>query len=363
MKILDRYISMTVLGGVLITLLIFVALVSFITLLGQLADLDSKYGLLQALQYVVLTMPRRAYELFPTIVLIGGLFALGTLAGHHELIVIRAAGVSINRITWAVMKAGAVLTVFAFGLGEVVAPYAEQRAQILRSSAKEGHIPLKSKFGFWVRDKNNFIRIGRVIDQYNLQDILVNSFDKNQKLVWVVEAKLARYRDGKWILYQVVQSTIGNERVTINPPQSVGGKINTTPSEVWERLIEPALLSVVAVAPEVLSAWALRQFSEHMVDNHLDATRYELAFWIKLVTPVSTLVMLLIAIPFVFNTVRTTPMGQRLLFGVLVGIGFFLLNRGLNQVGLVYGIPPLLSAAFPSVLFALVAWWALRRCY
>ena len=71
--------------------------------------------------------------------------------------------------------------------------------------------------------------------------------------------------------------------------------------------------------------------------------------------------MLIIAAPFVFNFQRNAGAGQRIFIGILIGISFFLINRLLGSMGLVYGLPPLLSATLPLLLFLLGGVWMLRK--
>ena len=122
MRILDRYIGLQIVGGAFLALTV---LLSVFALLDFIEDLDSvdkgSYSVLGAIEYSLLTMPSRAFALFPPAALIGTLLGLGTLASSREILVIRAAGVSIQRIAWSVMKAGAVLVIFAIVLGIGVA--------------------------------------------------------------------------------------------------------------------------------------------------------------------------------------------------------------------------------------------------
>jgi lipopolysaccharide export system permease protein len=110
-----------------------------------------------------------------------------------------------------------------------------------------------------------------------------------------------------------------------------------------------------------MSALSLWRYMRYLQENNLDAARYELAFWVRFTTPLSSIVMLLIALPFVFSSQRAGGFGQRLFVGIIIGVSFFLLNRMLNHVGLVYGLPPLLSATFPLIMFMGAAIWALKR--
>ena len=113
MNILDRYIATTVISSSLMTLLVLASLAAFFSFLGQLSDLSETFGVWQAAEYVILSLPRRAYEVFPTSVLLGSLLGLGALASNSELIVMRASGLSVRRITLSVIKAGIILMLIA----------------------------------------------------------------------------------------------------------------------------------------------------------------------------------------------------------------------------------------------------------
>ncbi len=359
MRIIDRYIGISVTLNVFMVLFVLTALLGFFSFFGQFDEFQNDYGTLEALMYVGYTLPRRAYEVFPIAVLIGGLMGLGSLATHNEIMVIRIAGVSVRRITFSVLKAGMILMALAIALGELVAPASEKRAQDFRIEKKKiGNIALKYKSGYWVRNKKMMINIREAKEGGNLiLDIKIYEFDENRKLVLVTHAKKGRYIGGKWLLETYVQSEIGDERhkVTDDPRLSL-----TIPAS---RLIDPRLLSAINQKPESMSILNLGDsVTREMANkNSKAAERYNIAFWIKIFTPISTLVMLLVAIPFVFNAVRSTNNGQRLVVGIVVGISFHLMNHAMSQFGIVYGIPAMISAGLPSVVFAVAGIFAIRR--
>lgn len=349
--ILDRYLGGAVIRGALLALLVLASLSAFFTLLAELGDLRNDYDLAKAALYVLLTLPRRVYEMFPTAVLLGGLMSLGALAANSELMVMRAAGVSVTRITLAVLQGGLVLAVIAALLGEVVAPPGEKYAQAMRSAAQTGYITLQSDNGFWARDGDHFVQIRRVLPGAQLRDVTIYQLDDQLRVRNVTHATSGSYVDDGWRLENVRQSQIGADGVTTRRLESMQ----------WRSLLRPGLLEVLAVKPEDLAASALTRYIAYLEENNLSSERYRLAFWVKVVTPFSALVMLLIAIPFVFGSLRSAHAGTRLLVGVLLGMGFYLANQALNQVGLVYGLPPLLSALTPTVVFAVGGLYAVAR--
>ncbi|HEY4731668.1 MAG TPA: LptF/LptG family permease, partial [Gammaproteobacteria bacterium] len=144
MRILNQYIGMAVVGGTLLVLFVLLALFSFVGFVAELEEVGTgNYELIQAGEFVLLSLPRLAYQLFPVAALLGSMIGLGVMASNNELLVMRAAGVSLMQVVASVMKAGLVLMVAAAVLGEVIATKAEQYAQDLRTRSLEKHLAFK----------------------------------------------------------------------------------------------------------------------------------------------------------------------------------------------------------------------------
>ncbi len=341
MTLLDKHIGAHVVWGTMLALLV---LLSVFTFTEFVEDLDSvgrgTYSLLRAGEYMVLTLPRRAFELFPVSALIGSLLGLGVLASNSELIVVRAAGVSLARITLSVMKAGALLMVIAIAVGEVLAPIAERLAQERRSVALSNQIALKTGEGFWIRDATSFINIREVLPGQRMADVFIYEFDDGQRLRVATHASTARYEQDQWVLEDITQSVIHEDRVEQRRIEQA----------VWSSVFEPSLVSVITVRPESLSAIGLLRYLAYLKGNRLSTARYELALWNKLMSPLSTGAMIFLAIPLVLGRLRAVGIGQRVLVGILVGIAFYVLQQTASQMGIVYGLAPILGAAFPTAL-------------
>ncbi len=352
MGILDRYIARTIVSGTFMVLLVLAALLAFVDFVSELDDVGkANYTAMNAASFVFLSLPKRLYELFPTAVLIGSLLSLGTLAANSELTVIRAAGVSVARIVFSVIKGGVILLILVALIGEIVVPMSERYAQTIRAQGLNQTISLGGEGGFWARDAQRFLYVSRVYPGMNLGRVHIYELSDDNTLLRMTQAESARYREGVWRLDQVKQTEFIGQQV-------VSRQI---PSESWQSLLNPELFSVVSVKPENMSAIDLFQYSKYLQDNALESSHYQLAFWIKVFTPLSSLVMLLIALPFVFGSQRSTGAGNRMLVGLLLGIGFFLLNRTMNHMGQVYQIYPFVSASAPVFLVAIASLFAIRR--
>ncbi len=352
MRILDLYIGRTVIAGTLLALFILLAVDVFFSFANEIQDLGKgRYTLGDVFTFVGLTIPRRVYEMFPMAALIGSLLSLGTLASSSELVAIRAAGVSVTRISLSVLKAGGILLVIAAAIGEWVAPWSEQIAQQRRATAQSEAITFRSDHGLWARDGNRFINIKLILPDGHLSGIEVYEFSEDGSLKSSISAKTAEHVESGWRLHGARQGTLKDNVLTLNKAKRLD--IPT--------LLSPKLLNVVTLAPEDLSARDLHQYANYMRDNGLDASRYDLAFWQRVFSPVSGLVMLFLSIPFVFGPLRSAGTGQRLLWGVMTGVAFYLVNQTMTHAGQVYGLPAPLSALLPALLFFAGGLWVMRQ--
>jgi len=351
-KIFDWYIAKTVIGSTLVALFLLVSIDGFFAFIDQLENVGkNQYHLSTGFLFVLLTLPRRIYELFPMAALLGSLLGLGSLASGSELVVMRAVGFSIGRIAVPVLGAGLLLMLLVTLNGEVLAPSGEKMALALREEALSSGASLNEDKGFWARDGKSFVNIRTVLASGLLKDMYVYEFDDKHRMTLATHAASASYESGKWLLQGVQQSFISDGGVIVQKVDSVS----------WDSSLDPNLMNVVAVEPERLSTLDLAKYIRYLDENKLDPRRYELAFWVRIVSPLSALVMLLLAMPFVFGPLRSVGAGQRILVGVMFGMGFSILNDAMNHAGQVFQLNPILSASLPTMLFLALGIYLLRK--
>lgn len=341
LTILDRYILTVLLKTSLLSLLVLVLIFVFFSIIDQLEEVGrGRYGVWQALEYVVLTSPHLMAELFPIATVIGSMATLGTFASSSELAIIRTSGVSKNSLIFSLCKGGLVLVVIAFIIGELVAPSTEQIAQHRRSVAMTEQITLKTKYGFWSRDGNNFINIRKILPGNQVEKIYIYEFDDDNRLRNSTFAKRAEYIDGRWILKDIQQTEIGENEV----------KSRTMPLADWESLLSPEVINLVIVKPQYLSIWGLIDYIDYLKQNEQNSQIYEQALWFKVAKPFTIMLMLILAVPIVKTHSRQTNVGQRVFVGCLIGIGFYIFNQICGYLGLVYNLHPALSMFIPLFL-------------
>jgi lipopolysaccharide export system permease protein len=354
MRLLGQYIGKTIAGHILAVLLVLLSLYFFSTFVTEVSEVGrGSYQMLDALQFSIMLLPRQIYELFPLVALMGTMLGLGALANTSELTVMRASGISMPQILREVLKVGALMVVIAAILGEVIAPPLEKEARLQRARALSEKISVNAKSGLWAREGETFINIERLLTNGRASGIHLYHFDADGRLLKSTSARQGVYQEKSWKLQKVTHTIFEEQRIRRRFEKSTD----------WKSDLTPEVIDVVAIPPENLSIVDLREYVAYLRENELEAQRYELSYWVRIVTPFATAGMILLAIPFVFGSLRSVGIGQRIVIGALIGIGFYLFNGIFSRIGVVYNLSPVISAVTPTILVYLswlVMMWRLR---
>lgn len=351
-SIIHRYIAKTVLVATLLVIAVVTGLIFFISLLGELKDIGvGDYNFIQAIVHTLLRLPYSLYQFFPMLVLVGGTMGLGVLASNRELIVMRASGISIKKLIGAVIIAALLMILGATFIGEYIAPQANFVADTRKDSQQNFGQAVATASGVWVHEGNNFLHINKIIGLKHLEGVSRYEFNNHHELLASYYAKYLDYAEGKWQLQDVVKTTFGKDR-TIS---------QQTKNGTWDLTLNPNLLNVGLIAPEDMSLPTLAKYSKHLTENKLQATVFQFEFWKRIFQPLTTLVMILLAIPFVFGAPRSVAMGRRIVVGVMFGFIFYIVNAMLGQFSVVFQVSPLLAALIPLLLFAALGYGLLLR--
>ena len=151
MNTLDRYIYRTVLVYALLAMAVLLTLGGLFLFIAEQDDIGKgNYTALEAFMFTMLNLPQQAFELLPIGAMIGALLGLGNLAAGSELIVTRAAGMSIWRFAWPVALAGATLSVAMYAIGEFAAAPLAQFAKRDKTIREMADVSFAGKSSAWV---------------------------------------------------------------------------------------------------------------------------------------------------------------------------------------------------------------------
>jgi lipopolysaccharide export system permease protein len=347
MKTLRRYLRSEIVQATALVVAALLMLFAFFDLIEQLKDLGrGAYRMPLIAAHVLLSIPNHVYEIFPIAALIGTLFALAQLVASSEYTVMRTAGVSVARVAVNLVMLGFMFATVTFVFGEFLGPPAEQFAHRIKSQAMTGIVAQEFRSGLWLKDDKSFINVGEVATDFSLREVRIYDFDPDYRLKSISVAGSGHYeKDRYWRLDDVVRTTFDGAEA----------KVSRIGELQWHSVLDPALLGVLLVQPDQMSAWRLYSFSQHLKENRQKALRYEIALWTKLIYPIAVPVMMLLALPFAHFQRRQGGVGAKLFTGIMLGLAFHFTNRLFGHLGLLYDWPPFLSAILPTLTFLAIA--------
>lgn len=352
MKIIQRYFIVNLVWTTFLSLAVLVGIFAFLSLIDQLEDSgQGNYGTYQAVIYVILTLPRLAYEIIPIAAMIGGMTSLALLARNSELDVIRLSGVSEYSLAVLMGKSALVIVLFSILVGEFVVPASEKKARYQRSIALTEQVAMRTKYGFWARDGNSFINIRKILPGNVIEEIYIYEFDDQDRLRNSIFANNARYVDDRWVLEEVEKTVFDGAGVTREQYRRAA----------WESWVNDDLINLVIINPLYMSLWNLSNSIRVLKSNSQNTDSYEQAFYAKLIRPFTIVAMIVLSIPLVAARYRKGGLGQHAFSGALIGVIFYFLNSASGHVGIVYGVHPFISAAIPTLVLFLVLFWLFFR--
>jgi lipopolysaccharide export system permease protein len=354
MTLLRNYLVMAVLRGVATVLGVLVVVTSAIELVGQLNDVGTgDYDLRAALTYVGLRVPRTIFLTLPIAALIGGLLSLGNLAVHRELVVMRASGVSSWQLSSAVGLAGFGLAVLMVLLGESLAPSLGAYAAEMRTRTMHEDIAVAKGQATWLRDGDRFVSLRRQAGDLGYGGgILLFELGAEQSLKEVARADSADLdAANRWVLSNYAETAFEENGVAIRSERES--------AEAYG--INPDLLELSVVREDLLDTPSLQRYIRYLQANDLDAHRYLVAYWSRIASVVSVVLMTILALPFVFGSLRSAGAGARLVVGLILGLSYYVIGEVLTSGGEVYGLDALVIAWAPTALLVGVTAVAFAR--
>lgn len=354
MSRITRYLAWHYLLGCVPVLLILVTLFSFLALSEELESVgEGLYQTRDALLVMLLTTPGRLLELLPVTLLLGSLWGLGGLARHGEIVALRAAGISVLRLTVPVLVVAFLAVTLVLGLRFAVIPGLEREAQALRAKSESaGFIASGESGGYWMRSGNQIVRIGRLDGRDLLRDVQVYRLNELGQVDTFMRAASGQVGvDRDWVLQNV-------QRVDV---QSGAARESHQDTLAWRSPLSDGQTSSVVVPVEALSPVALHRYIRLLDRNRLDSHRHRIVFWQQISQLLAMLIMAIVSIPFILGTQRSGALARSAVIGGGLGIAFYLAEQLVSHLSVLSNLSPFIAALLPEVAMAGVAVFLLRR--
>ena len=354
MKIKDRYIANTLLTYSIVVLLVWLSIYSFFNFLAELNTVGTaNYTILEAFKYIVLQLPEVAYDQVSPVILLGCVLGMGHLATTGQLIILRASGISILKITWLTLKNAIIFLIFLTLIGELVAPTLTTYAENERSNALGQNSLSSSQDGFWIRDGDNFINVENNVDGSLFNGITVIEVNKSNKIERVVNSQSAIF-DGQNI-------NMDSTNIFSINSTNLFDDIALKERNLYKKRVafDQDLIDSLEKEPKDLTTFTILKQIQFLTDNKLRAEVFEVELYKRLVKPITLVAMILLAMLFIFGSTRDATLGRKIFFGVVIGLSFELISRIGGALALSFDFSPLLSTFVPAIAIMIIATIAL----
>ncbi|MDJ0909717.1 MAG: LPS export ABC transporter permease LptG [Woeseiaceae bacterium] len=351
-SILSQYMMRAILTSTALVMIVLLALAALFEFIAELEDVQNAYQAPQAMLYAALRLPILAFEMMPVSALIGSLLGLGAIAANSEIIVMRSAGLSVGRLAGMVAVSGVTMLTFTAVLGEFIGPPLDFYARDMRQESRSGQEEERLGNSTWVRDGDAYLHLERVNSEFEFGSLYVYRFDDDNALESIAQAENAGIDDDdRWRLENFRETQFEDDGV-----QAVEVTLTVESFDV-----NAELLGSTIAKPSSLSMRGLLSYIAYQKRNALDASRFEAELWYRVSRTFSVMLMPILALAFVFGSLRKGGTGGRLMIGVVIGLAYYLASEMLANSGQVFDLNPALIAWLPTFALVLVTGFALSR--
>ncbi len=348
--VLSKYIARRYFMSVMLVLVIMVAvtfLVDIVNLGGRAASRDSA-DLALVLEMALLRIPYFMVKILPFAVLFGTMLTYLWLTRTHELVVMRASGVSVWQFLLPALAITVVLGVATITIFNPLASALISRFEQLenRNVRSQANVLAVAPGNMWIREgddtRQSVIHAHEVsASGTELEDVIILVFGESDRFIERYDAKRATLGDHRWDM----------EEVLISRPDQSTTSVSTleVPTELSLDRLQAAFAS-----PETISFWDLPGFITVMENAGFSALQHRIHWHAVLAIPLFLASMVLVAATF---SLRLTRQGNVGLFAV-AGLGFGFVVYVVSDIFIAYGmsgnLPVLLAVWGPVAIFTAI---------
>ncbi len=324
----------------LLGLLGVILLATAVDLFDRLANKDASLAVVA--EMVLLKLPFLSQEVMPFTVLFAGLACFWRLTRSNELVVCRAAGISVWQILVpvlgvALVVGGLTVTVLNPVAAVLLGRFEQFEAKYIYNQASTLSV---SRQGLWLRQADeggqSVIHASRITHEtMTLHNVIIFHFAEGDRFIGRVDAERAVLRPGHWRLTNAWKSSPGTRELFVETLDIPTG------------LSREKILDSFA-PPETIPFWSLPAFIELLENAGFSATHHKLQFHRLLSTPLLLAALVLLAASFSLRPQRRGRVGLVILGGVLTGFFLYFISNIVFALGLSGGLPIVLSAWTPA---------------
>lgn len=350
MRILDRYLVRSFAGPLFFCLILFCMLFIVIDGFNNLDDyIKYSSNLRIVISYYLFLMPALLVQIVPASILVAILYTIGNFNRHHEIIALKASGVSTFQILSPYLFIGILISFSILLINETLVP----RSTITSTAIFEGLI-LKGKKNMGERAIQRVALYGKKqhmifareleLSDKSLHDVIIFDEQPDRTQRSQTRAKKARYVDGRWVLEEVIRYAQDEKGEMVGEPEVLPELTMDIPDKPEDFIHEATQVDFMSSKQLGEYIGKLRGAGRKLLQ------RLEVDLYYKLALPFMSAIIMLIGAPLAMNSRRGSAM-----LGVGTSLFVVVLYYGVESVCLALGksgaLPPFMAAWLSNIIF------------
>lgn len=356
MTLLDRYIAREFILTFLFVLLAFLCLYMVVDFFERIRMfLSNKASLAQIVSYHLYTLPSVVATMMPACVLLAALTTFGLFSRNHEIVAMKANGISLYRIARPVIAFGLIVCGLNFLLNEFVTPAANWQAEYI----KYVEVQKKKEWGafkenqIWYKSRNAIYNFKLFVPAENrLQGVTISYLDPQFNLSSRIDAREALWQGDRWELRDVLRTTFAGKDFPV---------IERLPTLAVDIVEAPEDFQIVQKSADQMGFRELRTYIRKLRKEGYDATRYETDLHGKIAFVFVSLILALIGVAFPMRSERSGGIAQGIGIGVIIGFSYWIVFAFTLSLGRSGTLPPVAAAWATNIILGVVAVVMFRR--
>ena len=352
MNLIDRYILKQIIQTlffVLMALCVIFIIVNFMDRMDTF--MDSKVKLITIIKYYLVYLPDILKILTPVSILIACLFAIGRLSNNNEITIMKAGGMSLNRLLFPIAVLGILLSVGQFLFNGWVVPKAnlekENISRVELNRAKSGN-PINQLAFRDNPNKNVLINYydpmsqkgyGITIELYSKGTSTIPKLEKKieaQTIIWNKTQK-------EWILEDVIsRDIISNSQITTTRYTSLPVELNITDKQM-EKLSRRI---------DEMTFTELEEYIKLLKNGGKDTKRLEVDYYSWQALPLANFIVILFAVSFA-SVKKKNGLATQIAAAMVITFAYLIFFEIFKPIGIELNFPPQLIGWFANILFAI----------
>ncbi|MBQ0055709.1 MAG: LptF/LptG family permease [Synergistaceae bacterium] len=349
LRALDKFVLGELTGPFFFGIMVFTTILVAGGLLFRLAELIIERGVSfgVVIRLFLYSLPGIVALTIPMSCLLASLIGFSTMSANSELVALKSAGLSFNRIIKSVMLVSVIVSLLAMFFNETLVPVSEKASGnvMMYEVLKQSPVMFKEKIFLKQEENGELKRVIYVnkmaVGSGEMEKVLVQEYEKGS-LARLTDAEKGEWKDGSWWIYNgrvyEIQDNVKASQLFRFDKQQLN--LNLTPDEFRRSSDDPDQMGIGDLYKLIKTKYKMGE----------DPTKLWVALHFRIAIPWACIVLALVGAALGSRPQRTNSSRGVGLSVIIVFVYYVIMSfaRSMGEAGL---IPSLLSAWLANIVF------------